>query len=52
MKNLILKGATKALIGTLGFIAITGIIIVFYTLITDPLSASNATWGVFDTFVD
>jgi len=52
MKNLILKSATKALIGTLGFIAITGIIMVFYTLITDPSSASNATWGVFDTLGD
>ena len=52
MKNLILEGAVKALIGTLGFIAVTGIVIVFYTLITDPGAASSATWGVFDTLGD
>ena len=52
MKDLILEGAIKALIGTLGFIAITGIVFAFYMLITDPESASNATWGIFDTLGD
>ena len=52
MKDLIINGAAKALIGTLGLISICGIVIIFYTLITDPLSASNATWGVFDTLGD
>ena len=52
MKNLLLNITEKLLIPVLGIIAISGIVVVFYTLITDPLSASNATWGVFDTLGD
>ena len=52
MKNLLLNITEKILIPILGVIAISGIVVIFYTLITDPLSASEATWGVFDTLGD
>jgi len=52
MKNLLLNITEKLLIPALGFIDITGIIFALYSLITDPASASNATWGIFDTLGD
>ena len=52
MKNLLLEITEKLLIPVLGIIAISGIVAVFYTLITDPSTASNATWGIFDTLGD
>ena len=52
MKDLMLKVVNNIIIPTLGIIAISGIVVVFYTLLTDPSSASNATWGIFDTLGD
>ena len=36
-------------IGTLGILAATGLVKVFYELITNPSQFNNVTWGIFDT---
>ena len=52
MKDLMLKVISNIIIPVLGIIAISGIVVVFYTLLTDPSSANSATWGIFDTLGD